>query len=118
MSHQTPPKAITGRNRPRPRSGSLPESSTARPPKSTGLGRIDAGFEPLATVLSDAPASYRRRWERLASQATSSYRAAVELKCCECVAWQRVEAKRCEIRSCPLWVLSGRIFGREQGEER
>lgn len=88
----------------------------ARPPEMRRIASLESGFEPLATLPTVVPASYRGRWERLAREAASSYRAAVELKCLDCACWQRLEAKRCEIASCPLWALNGRIFGGERGD--
>ncbi len=81
-------------------------------PEKLGIRTAESKFEPLSTLPLDVPDSYRGRWERLASRAATSYRAAVELKCLECSSWERTEAKRCEIAGCPLWALSGRIFGR------
>ena len=90
-----------------------PDVSSPRPPKSGGMESVEAKFHPLETLPDDVPRSYRRRWERLATTAASSYRAAVELKCLDCCAWQRAEAKHCEITGCPLWALSSRIFDRD-----
>ena len=87
------------------------ERSISRPLESTGIQGAEAGFEPLATLPQDVPNSYRRRWERLACNAPTSYRAAVELKCLDCCCWERTEVKQCEIRGCALWSLRGRIFG-------
>ncbi len=78
------------------------------------LDRSD-GFQPLSTMPKDAPERWRHHWERLAHRASTQYRAAVVLKCCECCAWDRAEVKACAIRGCPLWALNRRIFG--QGEE-
>jgi hypothetical protein len=69
--------------------------------------------DPLATC----PRSLRARWARRAEAARRSYRAAVELKCLECCAWDRPKAKRCEIHGCPLWEIACRNFGRA-GESR
>jgi len=68
------------------------------------------GFQPLFNLPQNVPRRWRNHWRKLAGQATTSYRAAVELKCLECCAWQRTEARRCEIRGCPLWTVSRRIF--------
>ena len=70
-------------------------------------------FKPLETMPADVPATKKRRWTRLASEAPHSYRAAAELMCLSCTSWQRVEVKRCAITACPLWAVSCRIFGRE-----
>jgi hypothetical protein len=71
-------------------------------PSSDSEGR----FSPLATCPEQSADRFRRRAER----AATSYRAAVELKCLECCAWERPEVKRCEIVGCPLWSLSRGIF--------
>ncbi len=68
----------------------------------------ESRFSPLATCPKESVERFRRR----AELADTSYRAAVGLKCLECCAWDRPEAKRCEIVSCPLWEISGRIFRR------
>ena len=70
----------------------------------------EAEFRPLETLPCTVPSSFRRRWERLAGKAGTSYRAAVELKCLECCCWQRAEAKSCQITGCALWGLNRRIF--------
>jgi len=75
------------------------------------------GFQPLASLPENVPRRWRSHWLKLAGQATTSYRAAVELKCLDCCAWQRTEARWCEIRGCPLWAVSRRIFGRSSGSE-
>ena len=71
---------------------------------------LRSGFQPLSNLSQDVPRRWRKHWLKLADRASTSYRAAVELKCLECCAWQRTEARRCEIRRCPLWALSRRIF--------
>ena len=91
------------------------QGSDAKPPEIDGVRAAESKFQPLATLPRDVPGSYRRRWERLATQATTSYRAAVELKCLECCCRERTEVKRCDITGCPLWALSCRIFGRSTG---
>ena len=73
---------------------------------------LRSGFQPLSTLPQDVPRRWRSHWLKLARQAAASYRAAVELKCLDCCAWQRTEVQRCEIRGCPLWAVSQRIFGR------
>lgn len=89
-------------------------SSIARPPEIGGVATTESRFQPLATLSDSAPASYRRRWQRLAARATTSYRDAVELKCLECCTWNRTEVKRCQIQGCPLWGVARRIFGSEE----
>jgi hypothetical protein len=71
-----------------------------------------SGFQPLFSLPQDVPRRWKDHWLKLARQATTSYRAAAELKCLDCCAWQRTEARSCEIRECPLWAVSRRIFGR------
>ena len=101
------------RTRDQHKPGRAPETGVpaARPPESEGIASTQGGFSTLSTLPSNVPFSYRRRWERLAARAATSYRAAVELKCLECCAWERTEAKRCALNGCPLWALCRRIFG-------
>ncbi len=68
----------------------------------------ESRFSPLATCPKESVERFRRR----AELAATSQRAAIELKCLECCAWGRPEAKRCRIVACPLWAISGRIFRR------
>jgi hypothetical protein len=75
------------------------------------------GFQPLSNLPRDVPRRWRDHWLKVADQVNSSYRAAVELKCLDCCAWQRTEVQRCEIRGCPLWAVSQRIFGRSSRSE-
>ena len=70
------------------------------------------GYEPLA--LAPRPAT--ARYEKSALLAHQQPRAAIKLKCLDCCGWEYREAKRCEIRSCPLWALNRRIFARGQRE--
>ena len=72
-------------------------------------------FNPLQTMPAAVSDMRRQRWERLASKADRSYRAAVELKCLECCAWQRSEAQRCELTGCPLHAMNQRIFRSRAG---
>ena len=75
------------------------------------------GFQPLSNLPQYVPRRWRSHWLKLADQASTSYRAAVELKCLDCCAWQRTEARRCEVRGCPLWAVSRRIFGSSSRSE-
>lgn len=67
-------------------------------------------FNPLETMPSDVPKTKKARWVKLSRRAGKSYRAAVELKCLECVAWERAEAKRCELTGCALYAFNRKIF--------
>lgn len=67
----------------------------------------EAGFDPLHTC----PEPLRRRFRRRADLADRHPLKAIELACIECCGWQRPEAARCEIRTCPLWSFNWRIFG-------
>jgi hypothetical protein len=78
---------------------------------------LRSGFQPLSSLRENVPRRWKSHWLKLAGQAASSYRAAVELKCLDCCAWQRTEARNCQIRGCPLWAVSGRIFGRASRSE-
>ena len=62
----------------------------------------ESGFSPLATCPKESVERFRRRGEL----AATSYRAAVELKCLECCAWDRPEVVRCRIVSCPRIISS------------
>lgn len=78
-------------------------------------------FRPVGLLPARVPKRWRDYWVKLGEEAHHRYRAAVELKCVECCAWDRVEAKACDIVTCPLWALNRRIFGRdgeEDGESR
>jgi hypothetical protein len=69
-------------------------------------------FEPLSTLpKAGMPPSKVRRWSRLATVADTQSRAAIELKCLECSAWERPQARDCHIEGCPLWAINRRIFG-------
>ena len=70
-----------------------------------------SGFLPLSNLPQNVPRRWRNHWLKVADRAATSYRAAVKLKCLECCAWQRTEARTCEIRWCPLWAVSKRVFG-------
>jgi len=63
------------------------------------------------------PRRWKSHWLKLAGRAATSYRAAVELKCLDCCAWERTEARSCEIRGCALWAVSGRIFASSSRSE-
>ncbi len=78
---------------------------------------LRTAFQPLFNLPENVPRRWRSHWRKLADQAATSYRAAVELKCLECCAWQRTEARSCEIRGCPLWAVSQRIFGSSRRSE-
>ena len=78
---------------------------------------LRSGFQPLSSLPENVPRRWRSHWLKLAGQAATSYRAAVELKCLDCCAWQRTEVRRCEIRGCPLWAVSARIFASSSRSE-
>ncbi len=58
---------------------------------------------PFANQKQSPRSRHRARAEKAAN---GSLRAAIDLKCVECNAWDLVEAKRCEIVGCPLWPVS------------
>jgi hypothetical protein len=74
-----------------------------------------SGFQPLSNLPENVPRRWRSHWLKLAGRAATSYRAAVELKCLDCCAWERTEARSCNIRGCPLWAVSARVFQRARG---
>ena len=99
---------------PRPRGGRAAASSgEIVPSRCEKPGEMDlrSGFQPLSNLPQNVPRRWRNHWLKVADRAATSYRAAVELKCLECCAWQRTEARTCEIRGCPLWAVSKRLFG-------
>jgi hypothetical protein len=69
---------------------------------------------PLELAPKDATESQKKRWKRLARRAGSSWRAAVELKCLDCCAWYRKEAKECQINTCALWQMNRKIFAADE----
>ena len=72
------------------------------------------GFDPLALAPPQAAKRYRKPAERAHRQPLS----AIKLMCLECCCWDHTEAKRCEIRSCPLWAQNRRVFGRAKHPAR
>ena len=103
---------------PRPRGGRAEASSgEIVPSRRERPVEMDlrSGFQPLSNLPQNVSRRWRKHWLKLADQAATSYRAAVELKCLECCAWQRTEARRCESWGCPLWAVNGRIFQRFRG---
>ena len=105
---------------PRPRGGGAKASrAEIVPSRREKPAQMDlrTAFQPLSNLPENVPRRWRSHWRKLADQAATSYRAAVELKCLECCAWQRTEARSCEIRGCPLWAVSQRIFGSSRRSE-
>lgn len=47
--------------------------------------------------------SFRKKWVKALQG--KSMRAAVDAKCSDCMCWQNVEIKRCNIITCPLWAF-------------
>jgi len=107
---------------PRPRGcGAETSSGEIVPPRREKPAELDrrSGFQPLFSLPQDVPRRWKDHWLKLAERAITSYRAAVELKCLDCCAWHRTEARSCEIRECPLWAMSRKIFGSSaRSEER
>ena len=66
------------------------------------------GYEPLKL----APSGVKQKLARKAARTATSLRAAIEIKCIECCAWNRTEARNCEINTCALWASNRRIFKR------
>ena len=66
------------------------------------------GFAPRGGIQKELGA----RYEKDAALAHRQPMKAIKLKCLDCCAWDYAEAQQCEIRSCPLWALNLRIFGR------
>lgn len=72
--------------------------------------RTKADYSPLGLMPEDTPPRWKALYRKLAGRAPRRYRDAVYLKCVECVAWERAEARRCEIVTCPLWIHNFTIF--------
>ena len=70
----------------------------------------EVDFDPLATC----PKKWRPRFEALARKSPKSLISAIKLKCIDCCAWERPEAKKCHITSCPLYMLNLRGFRRDR----
>ncbi len=68
-------------------------------------------------VMKTIPQKDRKRYERAVRDAPTSYRAAVKLKCLDCCCWHYPAAKSCDIESCSLWLISGKLFSRAKREE-
>jgi hypothetical protein len=75
-------------------------SATSNLANSTGKGHL-AKFPrtPLPVLRADVPARFHRLVDRVEN---GSLRAALDLKCLECSAWQPVEVRLCPIEACPL----------------
>ena len=67
-------------------------------------------FNPLGILPADLTPSQKAKAKKLGKAAARSYKAAVEMKCMDCVAWYRPEAKNCLITTCPLWAANRKIF--------
>ena len=74
----------------------------------SGTGEAIRGYDPLRFC----PTEQRARHAARARAATTSPKNALMLRCLDCCAWDRREVKRCEIRTCALFALSVRYFGR------
>ena len=71
---------------------------------------VGAIFDPL----KDCPPGRVERYKKAAEQARDGVPfKSIKLKCLDCCGWEHGEAKQCENSSCALWLLNGRIFGRE-----
>ncbi len=71
------------------------------------------GFDPIGL----APENARRRYAKAGLLAHQQPLKAIKLKCLDCSAWEHREAKRCAIRSCPLWALNRWIFAGKANSE-
>ena len=45
--------------------------------------------------------AYRKKYDK--AMQGHSIRAAIDSKCLECMGWQQLEVKKCDIVTCPLW---------------
>jgi len=45
--------------------------------------------------------SFRKKWIKALQK--KSMRAAITAKCQDCMAWQNIEVRKCNVVTCPLW---------------
>ena len=64
------------------------------------------GYDPLAL----APEKAKPRYAKTAERSHTQPMAAIKLTCLDCCGWEYTEAKRCEVKSCPMWAFNRRIF--------
>lgn len=69
-----------------------------------------------ADILRTCPVERRGVFEILARKAPKSRAAAIKLKCFECCAWDRAEARGCEISSCALYAWNRAAWGDEDDD--
>ena len=94
---------------PAPRATGHPEGGSSE------ICAVEALYDPL----HDCPPKYRDRYRRAAEQAGEGrYPTAVKLKCLDCSGWEYLEAKRCEIQTCALWLLNRRVFGASKADTK
>lgn len=65
----------------------------------------------VADILRTCPESRRGVFEIMARKAPKSRASAIKLKCFECCAWDRAEARACAIQSCALWSWNRAAWG-------
>lgn len=58
--------------------------------------------EQIARQRKAMPERYRKTYDRAVNH--ESMRAAVNARCLDCCAWQRIEVRDCPALSCPLWA--------------
>ena len=80
-----------------------PVADVNKPPRSR-----PEGYAPLAL----APEKAKARYKKTADRAHREPMQAIKLHCIGCVCWEYAETKECEIRTCALWALNLRVFGR------
>jgi len=56
----------------------------------------------MSNVLETCPEEQRERYAKRAEKIGKSLRAAIDLKCLECCAWQVSVVRHCHITSCAL----------------
>ena len=70
-----------------------------------------------ADPLDLCPADRRHRFRKLADKAMAgNHRSQIMLKCIDCTAWDRAEARRCQINACPLFQANVRYFKRKEND--
>src|SRR6266850_6911030 len=105
-----PPKwiqSMEGKRMPRTRTTteSIPEPNSTTSDLEAGSSKKISNiasvsdFQPLEGIGGET----RKRYQKLAERAARNPLDAIKLNCIECNGWDYPEAKRCEIKRCPLW---------------
>jgi hypothetical protein len=105
---------------PEPTQKRISNSNSTQPDPGSGSTEIGRRIAPVNDFrpLEDTRPDTQRRYEKLAKRSARNPLDAIKLKCIECCGWDFVEAKRCDIKCCPLWSMNRRIFHGEGRPKR